>query len=193
MSHSSPALEWRGPAVGTAVEWFIQAVDGAGNVAVTSNKAFIKSVVTPAPTGDIQAEATGPQTNGWYTGTVSVTISGAPGISYSLDGAPFTPAAPPRWHRSRQRYRRPLAGLPGQRRLSRLARRPDRRVEPTVTVNATYGFGQVAHAVCADSGSGIASCTVPDPLDTSSVGTKTIHVHAEDRAGHVFEPPDLQS
>lgn len=59
--------------------------------------------------------------------------------------------------------------------------------DPTVTVNATYGVGSVAHAICADSGSGIASCTVPDPLDTSSPGTKTIHAHAVDRAGHVFD------
>ena len=59
--------------------------------------------------------------------------------------------------------------------------------DPTVTVNATYGFGSVAHATCADAGSGLASCTVPDPLDTSSAGTKTIHAHAVDRAGHVFD------
>jgi hypothetical protein len=58
---------------------------------------------------------------------------------------------------------------------------------PTVTVNATYGFGSIAHATCADAGSGIASCSVPDPLDTSSPGTKTIHAHAVDRAGHVFD------
>ena len=59
--------------------------------------------------------------------------------------------------------------------------------DPTVTVNATYGFGSVAHANCADAGSGIASCNVPDPLDTSSVGLKTIHAHAVDRAGHTFD------
>ena len=58
---------------------------------------------------------------------------------------------------------------------------------PTVTVSPTYGFGQVAHAICADSGSGIAACNVQDPLDTSSVGTKTVPVHAEDRAGHPFD------
>ena len=58
---------------------------------------------------------------------------------------------------------------------------------PTVTVNATYGFGSVAHAICADAGSGIDSCTVPDPLETSSAGPTTIHVHAEDRAGHIFD------
>ena len=55
-----------------------------------------------------------------------------------------------------------------------------------MNVNATYGFGQVAHAVCADSGSGISSCTVPNPLNTSSVGTKTITVQAQDRAGHSY-------
>jgi len=91
MSHSSPRWSGAGPLVGNAVEWFIQAVDGSGNVAVTSNKSIVESVVPPVPTGDIEAQASGPQTNGWYTDTVAVTISGAPDISYSLDGAPFTP------------------------------------------------------------------------------------------------------
>ena len=56
-----------------------------------------------------------------------------------------------------------------------------------MTVNTTYGFGSVAHATCADAGSGIDTCTVPDPLDTTSVGLKTIHAHAVDRAGNVFD------
>ena len=63
--------------------------------------------------------------------------------------------------------------------------------DPTVTVNATYGFGAVAHAICADSGSGIASCTVPDPLDTSSAGLQTITVRAVDRAGHDLAPDPI--
>jgi hypothetical protein len=67
MSHSSPRWSGVGPLVGTNVEWFIQAVDASGNVAVTSNKAFIESVVPEQPTGNIHADATGPQTNGWYT------------------------------------------------------------------------------------------------------------------------------
>jgi hypothetical protein len=55
-------------------------------------------------------------------------------------------------------------------------------------VNPTYGFGQVAHALCADSGSGIASCstTPAGPLNTSSVGTKSVTVQALDRAGHSY-------
>ncbi len=47
-----------GPLVGTTVEWFIQAVDASGNVAVTSNKSVGKSVTPEPPTGDIQAEVT---------------------------------------------------------------------------------------------------------------------------------------
>ena len=69
MSHSSPRWSGAGPLDGTAVEWFIQAVDSSGNVAVTSNKAFIESVSRQEPTGRHQAVATGPQVNGWYTGT----------------------------------------------------------------------------------------------------------------------------
>ncbi len=110
MSHSSPRWSGAGPLDGNAVEWFIQAVDSSGNVAVTSNKAFIESVEPEEPTGDIMAVATGPQVNDWYTGTVHVEISGAPGIKYSLDGAPFTLRHVAGHHRDR----RPLAGLPGQ-------------------------------------------------------------------------------
>ncbi len=44
MSHSSPRWSGAGPLVGTTVEWFIQAVDATGNVAVTSNKSVGKSV-----------------------------------------------------------------------------------------------------------------------------------------------------
>ena len=77
---------------------------------MTSNKALLKSVVTPPPTGDIEAHATGPQTNGWFTGTVAVTISGAPDIEYSLDGAHVHA----RHVALRERDRHPLAGLPGK-------------------------------------------------------------------------------
>src|SRR5262245_37290377 len=91
MSQNGSRWTGAGPLVGTNVEWMMQAVDGSGNVAVTSNKAAAKSVSVEPPTGTIQAQPSGPQTNGWFTDSVPVTISGAPGITYSLDGAPFTP------------------------------------------------------------------------------------------------------
>ena len=183
MSHSSPRWSGAGPLDGNAVEWFIQAVDSSGNVAVTSNKAFIESVEPEEPTGDIMAVATGPQVSDWYTGMVDVEISGAPGIEYSLDGATFTPGTSLDITGTGV-HSLDFQGSDGSHGSLAV---PIDVSDPTVSVNATYGFGSVAHALCADSGSGLASCTVPDPLDTSSPGLKTIHVHAEDRAGHSFD------
>jgi Tol biopolymer transport system component len=183
MSHSSPRWSGAGPLVGDSAEWFVQAVDRAGNVAITSNKAILKSVVTPPPTGNIEAHASGPQTNGWFTDTVSVTISGAPNISYSLDGAAFTPGTSLSVDGTGV-HSLDFQGSDGSHGSLPI---PIDVTAPTVTVNETYGFGSVAHANCADAGSGIDSCAVQDPLDTSSVETKTIHAHAVDRAGNVFD------
>jgi Tol biopolymer transport system component len=184
MSHSSPRWSGAGPLVGGSVEWFIQGVDAAGNVSVTSNKALLQSVETPPPTGNIEAHATGTQVNGWFTGTVSVTISGAPGIEYSLDGAEFTPGESLSVNGTGI-HSLDFQGSDGSHGSLPI---PIDVSLPTVTVNATYGYGSVAHAICSDSGSGIASCSVPDPLDTtSSVGLKTVHAHAVDRAGHIFD------
>ena len=112
-----------GPLSSNSVEWFIQAVDASGNVGVTSNKALVESVTPPVPTGSIAAHPSGAQTNGWYPESVSVTIDGAPGISYSVDGSPFTPGS----FSDGERNRRALARFPGQRWLARDARDPDRR------------------------------------------------------------------
>ena len=150
MSHSSPRWSGAGPLSGDAAEWMVQAVDGSGNVSVTSNKAVLKSVVTPPPTGDIEAHATGPQTNGWFTGTVSVTISGAPDISYSLDDATFTPGT----SLSVDGTGVHSLDFQGSDESHGSLAIPIDESDPTVTVNATYGFGSVAHAICADSGSG---------------------------------------
>ena len=185
MSHGASQWSGAGPLVGTDVEWLIQAVDGAGNIGVTANKAVSKSVLQPDPTGDIRAEVTSGtlHESGWYTTDVGVTISGAPGIEYSLDRAPFTPGTSPSISGTGV-HSLDFQGSDGSHGSISV---PVDVSNPTVTVNATYGYRQVAHAVCADSGSGIATCNVPSPLDTSSVGTKTIAVHAVDRAGHSFD------
>ena len=187
MSHGTSRWSGAGTLVGSSVEWFIQAVDAAGNVSVTSNKALLQSVETPPPTGNIQAIATGPQTNGWFTDTVSVTISGAPDIEYSLDHAEFTPGTSLSVNGTGV-HPLDFQGSDGSHGSLPI---PIDVSNPTVTVNATYGFGAVAHAVCADSGSGIASCSVPDPLDTTTAGLHQITVSAEDRAGHHLPPTQL--
>ena len=67
-------------------------------------------------------------------------------------------------------------------------------IAPTVTIanpaGVTYAFNQtvVASYACADSGSGVASCTGPvpsgSPLDTSREGAHTFAVTAQDEAGN---------
>ena len=159
MSHGSPRWSGAGPLVGTDVEWIIQAVDGAGNIGITANKAVGKSVLPPEPVGDIHAEVTSGtlHASGWYTTDVGVTISGAPGIEYSLDRATFTPGTSVAISGTGV-HSLDFQGSDGSHGSISV---PIDVSNPTVTVNATYGFGQVAHAVCADSGSGIASCSSP--------------------------------
>ena len=97
LSNAAASERWSGGGLfsGSAAEWFIQAVDQNGNVAVISNKANIDPVSLPAPTGGISADVDvvppGTVVNGWYKGDATVTISGAPGITSSLDGAAFAP------------------------------------------------------------------------------------------------------
>jgi hypothetical protein len=183
MSQSSSRWTGAGPLVGTEVEWFMQAVDGSGNVAVTSNKSAGKSVSVEPPIGTIHAEPSGVQTNGWFTDSVQVTISGAPGITYSLDGAPFTPGTSLVISGTGV-HSLDFQGTDGSHGSLDV---PIDISPPTVEVNATYGIGEVAFVLCADAGSGISVCTPQSPLDTSTTGTKTVIVHAEDRAGHVFD------
>ena len=97
LSHAPASKRWSGGGLfsGSAAEWFIQAVDQNGNVGVISNKASIDPVTLPAPTGGISAVVAvvppGTVVNGWFKGDATVTISGAPGITSSLDGAAFAP------------------------------------------------------------------------------------------------------
>jgi hypothetical protein len=60
---------------------------------------------------------------------------------------------------------------------------------PTITTTfRTYALGSTGNAfdvTCADSGSGLASCTTtPSAPDTSTVGIKSFSVHATDRVGN---------
>ena len=121
-----------------------------------------------------------------------MTISGAPGISYSLDGDRFTSLDGDLSTPGTQLvvngtgvHSLDFRGSDGSHGSLAV---PIDLSDPTVLVSPTYSFGSVARALCADAGSGIASCsTVPDPLDTSSAGPKTVHVRAVDRVGREFE------
>ncbi|HWD08970.1 MAG TPA: hypothetical protein VHA57_07735 [Actinomycetota bacterium] len=77
-----------GPAGGTNLAWFVQAVDGAGNVSVASDKGTYFAAV-PAPTGgSVSLTVPPPPASGVYPGPVPVTMTDTAGtpISYTLDG-----------------------------------------------------------------------------------------------------------
>jgi hypothetical protein len=187
LSHAAGSSRWSGAGAfhGTTSEWFIQAADGAGNVGVTSNKATVRSVTPPSSTGELTitlAAASAP-TNGWYTGDVSATLAGAPGLSYSVDGAPFTsgdtaPVTGTGVHTV------DAQGSDGSRALALV---PIDVTAPTISIaSGVVSKTAIPPVVCSDAGSGIATCDItPSPFDT--LGPHTVHVHAVDRVGNVAD------
>ncbi len=89
---------WSGSLVitGTEIEYLVQAVDGAGNTALTTNKArlFAEDPTPPPvdPTITVTASSA-PANDPWYDGAVTLTATadGEP-IDYSVDGGPLVTA-----------------------------------------------------------------------------------------------------
>lgn len=98
----SAGNEWSGAAPNsenTAIEYMVEAVDAAGNVAnSTNNGSEFPSSSAPSSTSpdlSISLASSQPPTNGYYDGPVTATVtlgSGASApVSYVLDGGPSTP------------------------------------------------------------------------------------------------------
>ncbi len=90
-----PAL----PSTCNEVDYYLQAVDGAGNVAVASKKVQLQPLVLPP---DIEPDGAAPITSslsgtlapsGWYRSAVQVTLTSTDPVSYSLDGGRRSPTA----------------------------------------------------------------------------------------------------
>ena len=96
---STNLARWTGGVAitGDDFEYFVQAVDAAGNVAVSTNKGFYFAGATLAdPTGGVSASLSGGQTNGWFTGPAGLHITAPTGVTVqaSVDGGAFgTPPA----------------------------------------------------------------------------------------------------
>ena len=192
LSHAAASNRWSGGGLfsGTAAEWFIQAVDQNGNVGVISNKASIDPVTLPAPTGGISAVVAvvppGTVVNGWYKGDATVTISGAPGITSSLDGAAFAPNSVVTVSGTGL-HTVEYQGSNGAHGMSIV---PIDVTAPSIaTTLGTVEVGQTlspAFYPCSDAGSGIASC-VASGINTSTPtlngATRTYTVTATDRVG----------
>jgi Bacterial Ig-like domain (group 3) len=89
---SSNGQTWTGsgaPTPSGQVQYIVQALDGAGNVAVSNNEGTAFNA-SPQPVVAIGLAGTGP-VNGFYTGTVTVDITAPSGSTYVLDGSTPTP------------------------------------------------------------------------------------------------------
>jgi Tol biopolymer transport system component len=197
---------WGGSASvgGTRVEYFAQAVDAAGNVAVSTNKGLLFAGAPPAPpsgTGvepSVEPSPGGTETNGWITPSAVLDIEADEGISVavSIDGGGFTPFIAPITIGDDGLHTIDVRGSNGYE-ATLLA--PVDTNPPTVTLDqpgATVPLnGRVPLAFrCSDTGSGIESCTATVDgaarpagfeVPSSPLGsTHTIVLNARDRVGH---------
>ena len=210
LGHGAGAT-WGGnaPVSGTSVEFFVQAVDRLGNVAVTTNKARLFAGAPPVPpsgtgvTPSIDPPLGGTETaTGWFKPSAVLTVQAADGVavSTSVDGGPLTPFSGQRTitgdglHIVRVRgsngYEATLLAPVDTQGPSVFLDQPG----PTVPLN-----GRIPLAFrCSDAASGIASCVAKVdgveqvngfPVPSSQLdSTHTITVTATDSAGNVTPP-----
>jgi hypothetical protein len=202
LTQASPGSStWTGglPVSDPQFEYFVQAVDAAGNVAVSTNKGYSFVGTAPAPQSfGVSAELIGPQTNGWFTAAAGLNIDVPTGVTVqaSVDGGPFGP--PPGSITGDGIHSLDLRTSDGG---SASFFVPIDTTPPTITIatpaaGAVYALGEHVQAdyTCSDAGSGVATpCagTVADGalVDTSSPGTKSLTVGAvTDAAGLTSGP-----
>jgi Tol biopolymer transport system component len=199
-SSSNPTRWTGGVAItGTDFEYFVQAVDMAGNVAVSTNKGFYFAGATPPdPTGGVSASLSGNQMNSWFTEDAVLHISAPAGVTVqaSIDGGAF--GSPPASITGDGVHTIDIRASNGGT-VSLIA--PIDTTAPSIVLNtpvqgAQYVLNSVVKAdyFCIDGGSGVATgCSGPVAnganIDTGSVGTKSFTVSAPtDVAGHAGAP-----
>ena len=198
---SSDPKHWTGgaPVTGTQFEYFVQAVDAAGNVAVSTNKGFYFAGATlPPPTGGIDGTLSGPHNGDWFTGAAALNITKPDGVEVevSVDGGPFGPA--PSSITGDGVHRVDIRGSNGgtDSLIAPIDTTPPEIVIGTPANGGTYVLNARVPAdySCRDAGSGVVTpCTGTVPnganIDTSSVGTKTFTVQGvTDAAGKSTGP-----
>lgn len=195
---------WTGGAAitGTDFEYFVQAIDAAGNVAVSTNKGFYFTAAPPPPppTGGISASLNpaSPGPTGWYGAPVSLILSAnEPGVTFqvSVDGGQFGP--PPSSIGGDGLHTVDIRASNGGT-ATLLA--PVDTTSPSIVINtpvqgAQYVLNSTVKAdyLCSDAGSGVASCPGSTPnggnIDTGTLGSHTFTVGpATDLANHTASP-----
>ncbi|NNC74594.1 MAG: PKD domain-containing protein, partial [Acidimicrobiia bacterium] len=183
---------WSGTAVGASglKDYFVQAVDLAGNVAVSSNKAelFVTGNVPPPPPLVI---VTGTETpGGWYVGSATVELDLPTGVTavYDIDASGTFTA-----------YTGPFT-VSGDGPVDVVVQTSAGAFEtitlfiddaPPVVVSPLDGATFVKDEVvdylfeCIDASSGVVTCSGPSgPIDTSVAGTFSFSVTAIDEAAN---------
>jgi hypothetical protein len=193
-----------GPFAGGQVDYFLQAADGAGNVGISSGKAFASSVTLPHSTGTITITPSAqPNASGWYVdppSPITLTATGPDGValSFSIDGADFQPvngSFPAQGVSGNGIHTVEVKGVDGSDAFTSIAIDSAAPVIKITTPadGAVFLAGDVFKSdfTCSDAGSGLAAngCTGPASVDTTlptgSTGTtKTFTVTAKDVAGH---------
>jgi Tol biopolymer transport system component len=201
LRRSGATARWGGSASvsGNSVEYFMQAVDRWGNVAVSTNKGLLfagSPPPTPSGTG-VSPSLSGTQTAGWFSPDAELNVEAADGIavSVSIDGVGLTPFTEPITIDTDGLHTVDVRGSNGYE-ATLLA--PVDTLPPTVALDspgATVPLnGRVPLAFrCGDTASGIASCEatvdgVPRAagfeVPSAPLGsTHTIRVSATDRVG----------
>ncbi len=183
------------PLTGTHLQYFVQAVDANGNVAVSTNKGLYYQETPPTgATGGVDVQTPGVPTNGWFdtTASVVVTVNGqapAPGAAtLSIDGGPPATYVGPV----------PVTGDGLHTATAQTATGSDSTfflvdsTAPTITFGApaaNVAFDQsgpnASSFNCTDAGIGVQSCTGASTFDTTGLGFHTFSVTAKDLLNHM--------
>ena len=197
-----PGASWGGsaPVGGTQIEYFMQAVDASGNVAVSTNKGLLFSAAPPAPpsgTGVVPL-LTGAKIAGWFFPSAQLDFEAVEGVvvSVSIDRGPLTPFTGPVTLTGDGLHTIDVRGSNGYQATLYV---PVDSERPTVDLDqpgATVPLnGKVPLAFrCGDASSGIATCTATvdgvareagfEVPATPQNSIHTVELTARDRVGH---------
>ncbi|MFK8026221.1 MAG: Ig-like domain-containing protein, partial [Ilumatobacter sp.] len=192
------------PNPGGEIEYFVQALDAAGNVAVSSDKGLLYEAaeVAPPPADLIPALARPADSNGWYTSPVAVDIPDPKPFTVQVSisgGEPFAYEGPVTVSTSGNRrveFRR-NDGLIAEVFVSVDLALPTSTIsEPVLGAQLPFGQPVVTSFSCSDVGSGIETCTATldgTPVQSGStrndlaIGPHTLVVTSTDIAGNITQ------
>jgi hypothetical protein len=186
---------WTSSAAATGqIQYVVYAIDGAGNVAVSTNKGDFHHTVSIAATSGLTLTVSGVQGGGGWYRSASVAVAGAQGVQFttSVDGAAAQPYGGPVALSGTGPHTIVAHGSDGSAGETLVALDND---PPVATISspadgALFLKGQpvAAQYLCLDAGSGVASCTGPvtngTNIDTSSAGVHVFQVASTDIAGN---------